>query len=163
MNVSVKKRWDIVFLSQHEYGPHMSNVDTSHYLRTSKSTVRYWLKRYETTGDIEIIQKCGRKRSTTEKQDDVIQSMVTQHPTESTGQIAFRLSKKDINISETALRRRFKEAGVQSMRPTSKPLLTNGHIKKRLQWAIQHQDIDLDEVVLTDESSFHMKQVIRHV
>ena len=89
--------------------------------------------------------------------------MVTQHPTESTGQIAFRLSKKGINISETTLRRRFKEAGVQSMRPTSKPLLTNGHIKKRLQWAIQHQDIDWDEVVFRDENSFHMEQVIRHV
>ena len=163
MNISVKKRWDIVFLSKHEYGPHMPNVDISHYLRTSESTVRYWLKRYETTGDEEIIQRSGRKRSTTEKQDDVIQSMVTQHPTESTRQISFRLSKKGINISETTLRRKFKEASVQSMRPTFKPLLTNDHIKKRLQWAIQHQDIDWNEVVLTDESSFHMKHVIRHV
>ena len=111
----------------------MSNVDISHYLRISESTVRYWLKRYETTGDIEIIQKSGRERSTTEKQDDVIQSMVTQHPTESAGPIAFRLSKKGINISKTTLRRRFKEAGVQSLRPICKPLLTNDHIKKRLQ------------------------------
>ena len=141
MNISVKKRWEIVFLSKHEYGPHMSNVDISHYLRISESTVRYWLKRYETTSDIEIIQS-SRKRSTTEKQDDVIQSMVTQHPTESARQIAFRLSKKGINISETTLRRRFKDAGVQSMRSTSKSLLTNDHIKKRLQWPIQHQDVD---------------------
>ena len=133
MNISVKKRWEIVFLSKHEYGSHMYNVDISHYLRISESTVRYWLKRYETIGDIEIIRKSGRKRSTTEKQDNVIQSMIIQHPTESTGQIAFRLSKKGINISETTLRRRFKEAGVQSMRPICKPFLTNDHIKKRLQ------------------------------
>ena len=112
MNISVKRRWEIVFLSKHEYGPHMSNVDILHYLRISESTVRYWLKSYETTGDIEIIQKSGHKRSTTEKQDDVIQSMVTQHPTESARHIAFRLSKKSINISEMTIRRRFKEAGV---------------------------------------------------
>ncbi|CAF1219446.1 unnamed protein product [Rotaria sordida] len=141
----------------------MSNADISQYLRISETTVRYWLERYETTGDIEIIQKSGRKRSTTEKQDDIIQSMVAQHPTESARQIAFRLSKKGIKISETTLRRRFKEAGLQSMKPTSKPLLTGDHIKKRLQWAIQHQDIDWNQVIFTDESSFHMKQVIRHV
>jgi transposase len=163
MNISVKKRWEIFFLSQHEHGPGMPNVDIAQYLRIDESTVRYWLERYETTGDMEFIQKSGRKRSTTEKQDDIIQSMVAQHPTESVGQMAFRLSKKGINISETTLRRRFMEAGVQSMKPTSKPLLTSYHIKKRLQWAIEHQDVDWNQVVFTDESSFHMKQVIRRV
>ncbi|CAF4523682.1 unnamed protein product, partial [Rotaria sp. Silwood2] len=163
MNISVKKRWEIVFLSRHEHGPHMSNVNISQYLRISESTVRYWLERYETTGDIEIIQKSGRKRSTTEKQDDTIQSMIAQHPTESTRQIAVRLSKKGVKISKTTLRRRFKEAGLQLMKPTSKPLLTADHIKKRLEWTIQHQDVDWNQVIFTDESSFHMKQVIRRV
>ena len=62
MNISVKKRWEIIFLSKHERGPHMSNVDISQYLRVDQSTVRYWLKRYETTGDIETIQKSGRQQ-----------------------------------------------------------------------------------------------------
>ncbi|CAF2995742.1 unnamed protein product [Rotaria sp. Silwood2] len=141
----------------------MSNSDISRYLRISEETVRNWLEKYETTGDVEVVQKSGRKRSTTEKQDVIIQSMVDQHPTESVGQIAFRLSKKGIKISETTLRRRFKEAGVQSMKPTSKSLLTNDHIKKRLEWATQHQDVDWNQIVFTDESSFHMKQVIRRV
>jgi transposase len=163
MNISLKKRWEIIFLSKHEYGPHMSNADISRYLRIHETTVRNWLEKYETTGDVQVIQKSGRKRSTTEKQDDIIQSMVAQHPTESLGQIAFRLSKKGIQISETTLRRRFKEAGVQSMKPTSKPLLTTDHIKKRLKWALQHQDVDWNQVVFTDESSFQMKQVIRRV
>ncbi|CAF4164580.1 unnamed protein product [Rotaria sp. Silwood2] len=163
MNISLKKRWEIVFLSKHERGPHMSNADISRYLQIDESTVRLWLKRYETTGDVEVIQKSGRKRSTTEKQDTIIQSMVAQRPTESVGQIAYRLSKKRIKISETTLRRRFEEAGVQSMKPTSKPLLTNDHIKKRLQWAIKHKDVDWNQTVFTDESSFHMKQVIRRV
>ncbi|CAF4718495.1 unnamed protein product, partial [Rotaria sp. Silwood2] len=72
----------------------MSNSDISRYLRISEETVRNWLEKYETTGDVEVVQKSGRKRSTTEKQDVIIQSMVDQHPTESVGQIAFRLSKK---------------------------------------------------------------------
>ena len=76
--------------------------------------------------------------------------MVAQPSAESVGQIAFRLSQKDIKISKTTLRRRFKEAGVQSMKPTSKPLLTSKHIKKRLQWALQHQDVDWNQVVFTD-------------
>jgi len=157
MDISLKKRWEIVFLSKHERGPHMSNADISRYLRIGKSTVRRWLERYETAGDVEVLQKSGRKRSTTEKQDAIIQSVVAQHPTESVGQIASRLSNKGITTSETTLRRRFEEAGVQSMKPTSKPLLTSSHINKRLQWAIQHKDVDWNQVIFTDESSFHMK------
>ena len=61
----------------------------------------------------------------------MIQSMVAQHSIESVGQIAFRLSQKDIKISKTTLRRRFKEAGVHSMKPTSKPLLTSDDILKK--------------------------------
>ncbi|CAF5008723.1 unnamed protein product, partial [Rotaria sp. Silwood1] len=67
----------------------MSNANISRYLRIHETAVRNWLERYETTGDIQAIQKSGRKRCTTEKQDDIIQSMVAQHPTESLGQIAF--------------------------------------------------------------------------
>ena len=163
MDISIKKRWELVFLSRHTYDPHMSNADISRYLRIHESTVRYWFERYETTGDVEVIQKSGRKRCTTEKQDAAIQSMVAQHPTESVDQITSRLSKKGIEVSKTTLRRRFKEAGVQSMRPTSKPLLTSDHIKKRLEWAIKHKDVNWNQVVFTDETSFHMKQVIRRV
>jgi transposase len=163
MNISLKKRSEIVFLSKHEYGAHMSNADISRYLRIDETTVRNWLEIYETSVDVQVIQKSGRKRSTTEKQDDIIQSMLAQHPTESAGQIAVRLSKKGIKISETTLRRRFEEAGVQSMKPISKTLLASDHLKKRLQWAIQHQDVDWNQVVFTDESSFHMKQAIRLV
>src|SRR4051794_15426744 len=108
MNISLKKRWEIIFLSKHQYDPHMSNADISRYLRVSEPTVRHWLQRYETTGDVEVTQKSGRKRSTTKKQDDIIQSTVSQHPTETAGKIALSLSKKGINISETTLRRRFK-------------------------------------------------------
>ncbi|CAF3005901.1 unnamed protein product [Rotaria sp. Silwood2] len=139
------------------------NADISRYLHVHEPTVRYWLERYETTGEVEVIQKSGRKRCTTEKQDTAIQSMVAQHPTESLDQIAFRLSKKGIKVSLTTLRRRFKEAGVQSMKPTSKPLLTSDHIQKRLKWAIEHKDVNWNQVVFTDETSFHMKQAIRRV
>ena len=117
-------------LEKHYYGPHMPNADISQYLRIDESTVRYWLERYETTGDVEVQQKTGRSRSTTEKQDMVIKSMVAQHSTESAGQIAVTLSSKGIWVSKSTLRRRFKEAGIQLMKPTAKPLLNNDHIKK---------------------------------
>ncbi len=46
---------------------------------------------YEIAGDVDI--------AIPEKQDATIQSMLAQHSTESVRQIAFRLSKKDIEIS----------------------------------------------------------------
>ncbi len=67
----------------------------------------------------------------TGKQDATIQSMGAQQSTEFVRQIAFRLSKKGIKISKTTLRRRFKEAGVLAMKPTSKPLLTSDDILKK--------------------------------
>ena len=69
MNISLKERWEIVFLSKHYYGPHMPNTDISRYLHIDESTVRYWLERYETTGDVELQQKTGRSRSPAEKQE----------------------------------------------------------------------------------------------
>ena len=65
------------------------------------------------------------------KQYATIQSMVAQCSIESVGQIAFRLSRKDIEISKTTLRQRFKEADVHSIKPTSKPLLTSRDIFKK--------------------------------
>ena len=49
------------------------------------------------------------------------------------------------------------------MQPTAKPLLSNDHIKRRVEWALQHKEIDWTQVVFTDESSFHMKHIIRRV
>ncbi|CAF4089258.1 unnamed protein product [Rotaria magnacalcarata] len=115
------------------------------------------------THPLEVKQKSGPKRSTTEKQGAMIQSIVAPRSIESACQIAVRLSEKGRNISEAALRRRFKEAGVQSMTPTFKSLLSSDHIKKKFEWAIKHTDIDWNQMVFTDEGSFYMKHVIRCV
>ena len=80
---------------------------------------------------MKVAQKSGLKLCATDEQDTAIQSMVIPCPSESVDQITSRLSKKAIQVSKTLLRRRFKEAEVQSMRSTSKPLLTSDHTKKR--------------------------------
>ncbi len=77
MNISLKTRWEIVFLSKQDYDPHRSNDDISRYLRVDESTVRYWLKRYKTIGDVGVVQKSGRSRSTGEKQDGMIQLILS--------------------------------------------------------------------------------------
>ena len=43
MNISLKKRWEIIFLSKHEYDRHMSSADISRYLRIDETAVRRWL------------------------------------------------------------------------------------------------------------------------
>ena len=57
--------------------------------------------------------------------------MVAQHLTESVDQIASTLSTKGIQVSKTKLRRKFKEAGVQSMRSTFNLLLASNYIKNK--------------------------------
>ncbi|CAF3970109.1 unnamed protein product [Rotaria magnacalcarata] len=92
------------------YLPHMSNADISRYL-------------YE--------PKLHKIRSIPENEDATAQSMVAKHSTQCAGQIAFRLSKKDIKISKITLRKIFKDVGVHSIKPTLKPLLTSDDIFKK--------------------------------
>ena len=47
------------------------------------------------------------------------------------------------------------------MKLTFKTLLASGRIEKKLQKIMQHQDIDWNQIVFTDESSFHTQPVIR--
>ena len=52
MSLSIKSRWEIVFLACHPLGPKMSVGKIAKCIKCSKSTVQKWILKYRVTGDI---------------------------------------------------------------------------------------------------------------
>jgi transposase len=78
MALSIKKRWEIIFLSKHPRGPKMNITQIGKELRCARAAVRTWLQRYEETGDVQDKEGRGRNRKTTERQDNMIGALMEQ-------------------------------------------------------------------------------------
>ena len=52
MALSIQKRWEIIFLYSHEYGPKWSQNRIAKYFNISSHTVKKWIDRYKNTGDV---------------------------------------------------------------------------------------------------------------
>ena len=65
MSLSIKKKWEIVFLHNHKRGSQLNPTVISREVSCSVLVVKFWLKKYEETKDVEEIEKSGRPRKTT--------------------------------------------------------------------------------------------------
>ncbi|KAF2903608.1 hypothetical protein ILUMI_02579 [Ignelater luminosus] len=57
ISISMKKRWEIVFLSQHRFSPKWTPARISKYVSVSEKTVKRWLNRYKETGNVNDFPK----------------------------------------------------------------------------------------------------------
>jgi transposase len=156
MSLSVKQRWEIVFLHVHPHGPTWQQRRIARYLHVSESAVRYWIRRYEATGDVTEQEKTGRHRKTTKSQDKMISKVLENNPEESLPSIAEKLKTKGISLSSSTIRRRVLDLGFQYLPPLKKPLLSTRHRDQRLEWAKEHGDTDWSAVIFTDEATFSL-------
>lgn len=163
MSLSTGKKWEIVFLSQHKLGPHLTSKQISKVIRCSEKTVKFWLKRFEATGDVEELKRSGRPRKTTSKEDKLIINLLKKNRESTRAGIQAKLKKKGINLSEETIRRRVTESGYSFKNPLVKPLLTENHKKKRLIWAQEHLNQDWNKVLFTDECTIKLFQGVRKV
>lgn len=60
MALSIQKRWEIIFLKKHIYGPKWNDNEISEFLGVDRKTVKKWVERYEKTGNVEDIEGRGR-------------------------------------------------------------------------------------------------------
>ena len=112
MSISIKKRWEIMFLSKHRRGPKLFNSEIAKEINCSIPTVERWLKRYEETGDVIDNPKSGREKCTDQKIDDEIVQHSKEHPEFSSAKITQQLKRKNIQVSERTVRRRLKVSDV---------------------------------------------------
>jgi transposase len=163
MKLQEYQRYEIVFLRLHKYGPKMSLADTAKEVGCDKKTVTYWTRRWGKDKNLSDKPKPGRNRITTPKQDDKIITLAKKNIDITAAEIQSNMKKRKVEISVNTIRRRLQENGGKYAIKLSKPLLSNMHQKKRLQWAKQLKDYDWNRVIFSDESSFYLYQRKRKV
>lgn len=88
---------------------------------------------------------CGRHRKTTVREDRVIVKRSLEHRRQPLRAVLRTLEADDIKISRRTLQSRLYEAKIYSRRPAKKPRLTERMRKMRLQWAIQHKNLTVED------------------
>lgn len=156
MELSLEKRYEIVFLRQHPAGPKWSFGKIAKKVRCSKSTAIYWVESYKKNRDLSTKERAGRPRITTAKQDERITRIAEKEHDVTAVEIQKKMKKLSLEVGVHTVRRRLREAGGKYVNEISKPLLSEEHRKKRLKWAKNHQNFDWSKVIFTDESTFQL-------
>ena len=156
MALSIERRWEIIFLVLHPLGPKLSYANAAKHIHCSSSTISEWVQCYRETGDVQDKQGRGLKRSTTEKEDDLIIKLAKTDDNASAPKIQSKLQKRGINISQQTIRNRLHEAGGSYGFPLLKPLLKKDHLEKRLNFAKDNLNRDWSNVIFSDESTFQL-------
>ena len=156
MSIPINKPYEMVFLSQHELGPKLRIGSISKIIQCSKSTVKYWLNKYEVNKDLTNLKKCDRYRCTTQKKDNNILQIGKREKSVNSTWIQNKIKKKGVNVSISTITRRLKEHGAKWNYPIVKSLLEKKHRENRLNWANKVMETNWNKVIFTDESSFHI-------
>lgn len=163
MSLTVKQRWEVVFLCRHRLGPKLSPGRAAEEIGCSTHAAKYWLKTFEETGDVMEIPKSGRKRKTSESEDKKILKASTLSPQASSSQLSRALEARGVKVSKWTIQRRLHEADFVCASPLLKPLLTERHRMCRLAFARRNDRRDWSKVMFTDETTFHLFTVPRKV
>ncbi|CAF3253568.1 unnamed protein product, partial [Rotaria sp. Silwood2] len=140
MTLSVDKRYEIIFLSRHPMGPQLGVKAVAKAIKCAKSTVQYWLNRWKESKDLSDSKRIGRPRSTTKKVDQRISDLASTDNIATTRDI-----QRVLNL------------------PISKPLLTEKHLQKRLEWAHAAGDMNWNRIIFSDETTVRLSQLKRCV
>ena len=154
--LSQKRRWEIIFLNKHEYGPKWGSKKIANYMNCSPNIVQRWIKRYESTGDVQDLPGRGRKRKFSEEE---VEKFVKQADGKemTANDIAIKyFDKSGQRVSTRTIRRRLNEQGLKYKNKIPKPLLTKNHREKRFAWGNNNSNRDWSSVIFSDESSFHL-------
>ena len=128
------------------------------FLRTTISRV---YREYQVSGKTSNLrQRCGRKKTLTERDHRRLKRIVTRDRRSTLPQIAADLNAgPSTSVSVRTVQRTLIDMGFRSRRPSRVPLLTKRHKALRLAWARQHRHWTLNDwknVVWSDESRFQL-------
>lgn len=123
-------------------------------LGISRTTVYFWLRRWEEEENLKDKKRPGPSRRTTPEQDQAIIDAVEAGPF--TNAVAVK-EQLGLHVSADTVRRRLHEREVHHRTPAIKETLTDRHRENRLLFAQQHGDKGMDfwsRVIFTDEKTF---------
>lgn len=123
-----------------------SNREIARRLKVSEASVRRIKKKIESGDELspKRRKKCGRKPIFTPRSERSLKKICLENRFATTKQIKSRLQDANVNASEHTVRRKLKELGFKACRPARKPKLTAAIKTKRLKWAKQWRDKDVN-------------------
>ncbi|CAK9820308.1 Transposable element Tcb1 transposase [Anthophora plagiata] len=122
----------------------------------SKSAVQKLYQKFLSTGTVADRSGRGRTRSTNWRDDAMIIRMVKKDPRTTVRNLRESLI---LSISDRTVRRRLREADLQSRFASKRPLINNRNKKKRLEFAKKYANQPVEfwkRVLWTDESKFEL-------
>lgn len=122
-----------------------------------RRTVYRTIQRYSDTNSHSDLPRCGRPRLTTARQDRILIRHSLANRKDTIPILKTSWNQSGVDASDSTIRRRLLEAGLSARVAKKKPLLTDVHRQKRLDFARAHADwtwVDLSSVLWTDESRF---------
>lgn len=156
------KRFEAVFLHLHSRGPKLNIQKTANQIKKSEHFVRYWVEQWKREKNVNDQPNEQPNRASTSREDKRVVDFVDKNPGLTLSQSVERLSRRGIHVSRSTLRRRLIEKDVRYRPVIKKPLLTQKHIEKRMQWATENLTTDWSKVIYTDESSFWLSNQRTH-
>ena len=127
MSLVPHQHYEIVFLAKHICGPKFSQTKIAKIMKCHRNTVKRRLDRWEETKDLSDSSRLGPLRSTTADEDQLMVDLTTEKMDTASETVKQELEKRKVFISNRTIRRRLHEAGLQYMRPLSKPFLNEQH------------------------------------
>jgi hypothetical protein len=112
------------------------------------------VRQYLVVGNVDDLLERGSTRVTAKEQDKAILRLFRDTPGLSLRSAQSKLRQKGIDISLNTIRSRLHENDVSFRSTLKKPLLSDKHVQKRLNWAKENLDRNWGNVIFTDESSF---------
>lgn len=117
-------------------------------------TVRYWIKRLEETGEVDVKPRSGRPRALNSAQEKELVDYIREHDTYTYRKVKRKKRLRTVSVrtvNRYALRHR-----LRAFRAVKKPPLSPANEKQRLDFAnhlISNPDL-LDELIFSDEKLF---------
>ena len=154
--ISVGKRHSVITLRKEGY----SVRQIAGKLNISRNGVHNIIKRFDTEGRIVNKAGRGRKRCTSQQQDNYLRVSSLRERRLTSSDLTRQLNAAHrSNVSKSTVKRRLKEAGLRGCVAVRKPLLRPQNRRKRLQWAKEHASWTVQQwkrVLWTDESKFEV-------
>ncbi len=124
----------------------------------SQSTVSALVDRFQATGHVKDRPRSGRPRATSAATDGYIRRSALRQRDISTLEIQNAIARQGNRpVTAQLVRNRLRSSGIRSRKPARKPMLTDLHKQRRLQWARRHlrrTRRQWGSTLFTDESRF---------
>lgn len=107
------KRFEAVFLHLHSRGPKLTIQQTAKQIKKSEGFVKKWTEQWKREKNVNDQPNIKPERATTPQQNERIANLFDQNPGMTLDQGVERLSKLNVHVSRSTVRRRLQAKNVR--------------------------------------------------